>query len=235
MFILYPAMIALDELMTRSVYRFRTVQQSAAELKSKLDWAIEHCSREGAADEHPTTDLIFQLQESHREFEAVLKAELSTSNLFLLDQMSAFDTSTLLVEGHRAFPPDLPQKVPNAVPDFDEAMKCIAFELPTAAAFYLHRANEIVLGSYWDAVSQGEPRPKQQSLGFYLRGLSEKNFGSSFVVAALRDIKDLHRNPTMHADQTLKSVEEALDLQGAIRAAVGAMLRDIPISETDAG
>ena len=53
------------------------------------------------------------------------------------------------------------------------------------------------------------------------------------MISALRDIKDLHRNPTIHADQTLESVEDAINLQGAIRAAIGFMLGGIPEDQTE--
>lgn len=230
---LYPARLALDEFMLRSVYRMRTLPQAAQEFRDLLDWAIEHCQQEDLSNTHPTPDVIFQLQEKHREFEAVLRAEFAAANIYLVSQQSAFDTATLIEVGELAFPNALAAKVPQAVQDLRQAMRCIAFVLPTAAAFHLHRANEIILGEYWDSVSDGKKRPDPQSLGKYIGELESNDFGRPDVISALRDIKNLHRNPTIHADRSLESIEEAIDLQGAIRAAVGAMLSGIPDLEAE--
>jgi hypothetical protein len=93
----------------------------------------------------------------------------------------------------------------------------------------LHRANETVLGRYWDAVTDGMARPKNQTLGAYIDALERGKLGSDTVISSLRDIKNLHRNPIIHADQSLDTSEEAIDLQGAIRAAIGAMTNAVII------
>lgn len=224
---LYPAGIALEELMTRSIYRMRNISNTAQSLKASINDAVVHCRRDGSENEYPTSEIIYQLQEQHREFEAVLKAELGNANLFMVSQKAAFDTATLVEAGYLSFPLALANKVPEAVFDVSEAMKCIAFELPTAAAFHLHRANEIVLGAYWDAVSEGQKRPKSKTLGSYISALEGTSFEDALVVSALKDIKNLHRNPTIHADTNLDDTEQAIDLHGAIRAAIGAMLKSI--------
>lgn len=228
---LYPALFSLDQFTTGSVYRFRTIEQAAIAFRGALNTAIDHCSIEGKSEDIPSTDTMFELQEKHLEFEFVLKAELATENLYLIQQKSAFDTQTLIISGERAFPSDLEAKAPDAIEDLRQGMRCIAFELPTAAAFHMHRANEVVLGYYWDAVTKGEKRPKNQTLGAYIHELEGKKLGPKPLMSALRDIKDLHRNPTIHSDQTLETVEEAINLQGAIRAALGAMLSSIPEME----
>ncbi|MFD0981038.1 hypothetical protein [Tropicimonas aquimaris] len=225
---LYPAHFALRDFMTASVFQIRTLFNPARAFQDDLQIAIEHCRRDGAGSDLPTTDLIFKLQESHREFEAVLKAELSNANIFLALPKAAFDTYALTEAGHRAFSPDISTKIPEVIPDLDFAMKCIAFDLPTAAAFHLHRALEIIIGNYWDHVSDGKDRPKNQTLGSYIHHLEQRIDKNEALIASLRDIKNLHRNPTIHADQTLESTEEAIDLQGGIRAATTIMLREIP-------
>jgi len=118
--------------------------------------------------------------------------------------------------------------VPNAVVDLQQATRCIAFELPTAAGFHLHRANESVIGCYWDVVSDGKPRPKEKNMGVYLRQMEKENFGDEKIRSALKDIKNLHRNPLIHPEHSLDNVDDAIDLMGAIRAVVGSMLKEIP-------
>jgi len=77
-----------------------------------------------------------------------------------------------LVEDETVFFSDsLSLKVPSAIDDLKQAMRCIAFELPTAAGFHLHRANESVLRCYWDSVTGGKARPKNGNMGIYLHEL----------------------------------------------------------------
>jgi len=226
--ILYQARFALEEFMTRSVYKMRTLQKTAQEFRGLLEWAMEHCETKGKANDIPDTNVIFQVQEKHREFEAVLRGEFAAADIYLVMQKSAFDTNTLIEFGELAFPHETGLKTPEALEDLRQAMRCIAFELPTAAAFHLHRANETVLGRYWDSVTKDTPRPKNQTLGSYIGELERLDVGSDIVISALRDIKNLHRNPTIHADSSLETVEEAINLQGAIRAEIGSMLQVIP-------
>ncbi|MGJ8605408.1 MAG: hypothetical protein ACSHXH_14890 [Marivita sp.] len=213
--------------MTRSIFRLRNLQISAGSLHARLVSAIDHCRREGCETDFPATDLMFQLQETHREFEAVLKSELGNLDLYLVQQKSAFDTRTLIEAGELAFPLELKEKVPDAIFDLKEAMKCIAFELPTAAAFHLHRANEIVLATYWDQIMNGKARPK--SMGNYIAQLEKVDGCNQQVLAALKDIKNLYRNPTIHAEQNFASAEQAVDLLGVVRSAISAMMNEITL------
>lgn len=232
---LFPALFALEEFMNRSVYRLRSLDNAANELKIQLNNAIKHCTRENAQNEHPTTDVIFHLQEALREFEAILKAELAHENMYLVQQKAAFDTQTLINFGFLAFPHDLVDKANEAVEDLNSAMRCIAFELPTAAAFHLYRAIEIVLGIYWDAASGGQPRPKNQSIGAYIGEFDKAKLGNAKIISSLKDLKNIHRNPTIHADVSLASGEDAINLQGAVRAAIGYLLDEIPATDPRVG
>jgi hypothetical protein len=87
---------------------------------------------------------VYALTSAANKFEAVLAAELGVTALYVVTKKSGFDTSDLIGNGEVFFPPDLAAKVPEAVKDVQEATKCIAYELPTAAGFHLHRANESV-------------------------------------------------------------------------------------------
>jgi hypothetical protein len=107
--------------------------------------------------------------------------------------------------------------------------KCIAFELPTAAGFHLHRANESILHRYYDAVTGGNPRPTGRNIGDYLAKLREYNVGDARLLTALTDLKDMHRNPLIHPDQTLENIDEAIGLLGSIHNAVVYMLKAIPM------
>lgn len=160
-------------------------------------------------------------------FEAVLQSELAVADAYLVSEKPPYFTVRLIANGEVLFSADVATKVPDALPDLQSAGKCLAFELATACGFHTMRAMEAVLRRYWEVTTGNKPHPKQRSLGVYLRGLEDNKCGDAKVIAALKQIKDLHRNEISHPDQTL-SVTEAISLVGMARSAVDAMLKVIP-------
>lgn len=160
------------------------------------------------------------------EFEAVLKSELAIADAYFVSRKGAYDSTALITNAEQIFHPDLVNKVPKAIIDIREGGKCLAFELSTAAGFHVLRATESVLKVYWDAVSKGKPHPRQKNIGVYLDKMEKDNLGSAKVRAVLKQIKDLHRNPLIHPDETL-ALDDAIGLFGICQSAIGAMLKEI--------
>lgn len=50
--------------------------------------------------------------------------------------------------------------------------------------------------------------------------------------AALKDLKDLHRNPLIHPEHTLESPDEAIALMNGVHTVMVYMLKEIPIVAT---
>lgn len=148
--------------------------------------------------------------------------------LYVVTQKAGYDTAILIENGAACFPEDLATKVPEAIPDIAAATRCIAFELPTAAGFHLHRANESVLRAYWDAVTNGDQRPQSRNIGDYLNQLDAKKVGEDTVKSALRDLKDMHRNPLIHPEHSLDTVDDAIALMNSIHSVPVHMLKAIP-------
>ena len=119
------------------------------------------------------------------------------------------DTSSLLAFGENLFPPELSSKVPEGLPDVREAGKCLAYDLPTSAEFHIFRAVESVLRKYHAHVTGGNSPPKQRNMGVYIKSLIASGKGNPKVIAALQQMKDLHRNPVSHPEAILTQ-EEAL-------------------------
>lgn len=63
----------------------------------------------------------------------------------------------------------------------------------------------------------------------YLNILRTKKLGDPKVLSVLQSIKDLHRNPIMHPEERIASVDEAISLLAAIRASIGYMLDRISV------
>ena len=219
---------ALEPLLARSVFQLKTSAEAGYALLAAIKKAAE--TVKGAEDGSKPLPFMeaYQITSTLKTFEAVLGAELALMPLYLVTQKAGFDTAILIERGAVCFPEELAFKVPAAIRDIEQGTRCIAFDLPTAAGFHLHRANESVLGSYWDVVTKGEARPEQRNMGVYLREMDSRAVGDPKVKAALRDLKDLHRNPLIHPEHSLGSVEEAIALMNSIHTVVLYMLKEIP-------
>jgi hypothetical protein len=225
---LLVAEAALDALVHRTIYKFRTSAQAGVNLLNAVRNLKDKI--EASSDKTKTIDFMdhYTITSALTTYETVLGAELSLIPLYVVTQKSGFDTEILVSNGAACFPSDIWTKVPQAVGDLQQATKCIAFEVFTAAGFHLHRANEAVLQRYWDAVSGGQPRPKSRNMGDYLNELKTKNLGDEKVRAALKDLKDLHRNPLIHPEHSIDSLDEVVSLMSGVHTVIMHMLKEMP-------
>jgi hypothetical protein len=228
---LYVAETALDNLISRSVYSLRTCYAAGQTLLS----TIRRMKQEAEAAEDKDTPVslidVISLTSQLSAFENVLAAELGMMPIYIVSQKAGFDTATLIDLGAKCFPQEIISRVPEAIRDLEMATRCIAFELATASGFHLHRANEAVLHRYWDAVSNGANRPKSRNMGDYLKAMEDKKYGDQKVRSALKDLKDLHRNPLIHPEDNL-SISEAIALMNGIYTVMVHMLKVIPEAQT---
>lgn len=201
-------------------------------LVKELDRASKACRDEDKKDLELTYEIGQPVNARLTEFETLLRAELANANVYAVDKKQAFDTEVIIFFGEAAFPARMAELGDHVVQDAKSAMRCIAFELPTAAAFHLHRLNEVVVGLYWDHVTQ-KPRPKNPTLGAYITELKKEAKPDENVLSALDQIRGLHRNPTMHADYTYATTEEAIALFGIVSSAISYMLSAIPPKPKD--
>lgn len=214
----------LHALLFNSVFQLKIAETLGKNLLTAIEGVILICQdRETDEDkllfhEYQNVSAVFS------EFETVFKAELGRASIFLVTPKNAMDTTALVEAGYLAFPHDLGNVVPEAINDVNQAMSCIAFELPTAAAFHLHRVNEAVLKRYWSALTD-EKIP--HSMGNILEKMNKKELGEERIRSALRDLVRLHRNPTIHPEQSLETVEDAINLYGAVRSIVGFTVKEI--------
>lgn len=225
---LYLAESALNQLLYNSVFQIRTSLMAGERMLA----AIRDMRGKVAAVPDKNADIEFTelwpLQQELTTFEAVLAAEMAMVPLYIVTRKAAFDTALLIDAGRVIFPEELQAKVPSAIPDIEQGTKCIAFALPTAAGFHFHRANESVLKCYWDAVSAGKPRPASNNMGVYLAAMDKDGVGDDRVKSSLRDLKDYHRNPLIHPEHSLESIDEAVALMNAVQNAVVQMLKAVP-------
>jgi hypothetical protein len=240
---LYTAQLWLDNILgAYEVFRLRACWSKGNDLRQRVKTMMEQLDKTGdeALQSSPHGDVnaawgapvgfldAFFMRSAAQEFETLLAAELSVSDLYAVHKKRAFDTTVLAERGAEIFPFELVTKVPDVAHDAAPAGRCLAFELNTACGFHLHRINEAVLRKYFDVVTSGATPPKERTIGAYLREFATLGKGDAKVLDALKSLKDLYRNPLMHPDHIIESTDEAISLHGAIQSVVVHMLKEIP-------
>lgn len=216
------AQIALEGFFNRSLFPGHISREEGGELYTLLKQLYEE------QPQRLTEELAAKIRDALLKFEHFLDAEFKTMSIFLIEPVRGYDTRSLIYNGRVLFPLELESRVPKALLDADAAARCIAFDLPTSAGYHLMRATEAVLREYWDIVTDGAEPPNNRNMGDYLRQMDEKEVGDPKVKAALKDIKDLYRNPLLHPEDNLESVEDAIALLGSVQAAIAKMLVVLP-------
>ena len=169
----------------------------------------------------------YNLSSLYSDFETVLMAEMNVAHTYLVTKKRAFDTGTLIASAEEMLALQISFMFPEAVADIRHAGRCIAFEMGTAAGFHIMRAIELVVRRYWDAVTDGKPRPDRFNIGDYLREMENLGVGAEKTRTILKQIKDLHRNELMHPEMTL-TLDEAIGLFGIAQSAIDSMMKEIP-------
>lgn len=157
------------------------------------------------------------------ELRIVLDAETEGNFAFIVTD-KRIDVKKLLSNPSALMAPNIFKSLPKvAQQDFFEAGKCIAFELPTAAAFHLLRGTESVLREFYCSLVKNR-RVKPLLWGNILKHLSERRKKPPQVLLNnLDNIKNSFRNPTNHPDM-IYNIEEAQDLFGLCIEVVNRMI-----------
>lgn len=180
-----------------------------------------------------TDEHLKKIQSARYEFETVLTPELDQMAVFIALPKRAYDIRALIWSGEKVFDPALLIKAPEVQEDVSAACRCVAFELPTAAVFHLFRATERVVLRYLVSLTGQEPQSSgDKTLGAMISAIEKHANADKKINASLRDLKDLHRNPAIHPEETVKSVDDAIAVLNAIQAPITYMLKVIPEPQT---
>lgn len=231
-FILKNAVEGLNGLFIGNPLGLRASWSKGHELRDICTSTIDSILADSEKMAEPlSADVLSKIKTAFTTFEITFKAELAVANLYAVTPKGAYDTNILAEYGARAFPESLEAKVPEALVDANQAARCLAFELATAAAFHLHRAHEAVVHAYFKNIAPAVQAPERQPLGVWIDAL-EKNGAPKEVIAAIKDINRLHRNPVLHPENALTESEEAIALLGSINTSMRYMLKNIvPVAE----
>jgi len=158
-----------------------------------------------AATEEPDISywLAYEVREAAREFETVLRTECQLMDTYFVSKKGAYSTKDLVDNAHHHIPEPTRSKLEDRTQqDFDQAGKCIAFDVPTAAAFHLLRGTEVVIREYYDLIVPGAKRApdRMRNWGAYIRLLN--NHGAEKkITSLLLHLKDEYRNPVFHPEE----------------------------------
>jgi hypothetical protein len=157
-----------------------------------------------------------------RTFETVMGAQLQSLSMYFVSRKLGYDTPVLIEEAERLLPEEIWKDVPDAIYDVQQAGKCIAFDIPTAAGFHIIRATEAVIRRYYAAAVGSVPKIKNRNWGAYTKRLGEAG-ADPRVTQFLDHIRVTYRNPISHPDAALTPVD-AVFLVGACISAIALMV-----------
>jgi len=163
-------------------------------------------------DHRLTSDEASELNGLMNDVRKTLFAEARGKVAFIVTD-KRIDVDKLLTDVSTLMAPSSFDKLPDiAQYDFKEAGKCIAFELPTAAAFHLLRGTEAVLRHFYCSVVRKDRvelmwGPMVSSLR------SRRKPPPAPLLDNLDNIRRSFRNPTQHPDK-IYDIQEVQDLFG---------------------
>lgn len=151
----------------------------------------------------------------------ILLAELQRIDTYLVSKKGLFSAPSLIEDGAAMLPASLRTLMPQAADvDLKEAGKCLAFGLWTASGFHGLRAVESVTLAYMKKLGV---TPSSRNWGAYVKDLRDAKADPA-VIAVLDQIRQLHRNPLLHPEDSLDEAE-AITLFGIVNSAIGAILK----------
>lgn len=161
-----------------------------------------------------------------KKLEPLLLGELAVQPVYHVWRKRAYDIEALVAEGETLFSAEVRSVLnDDELYNIREAARCLAFEIPTAAAFHLLRCAESIIRRYYEVVVGTLPTPKMRNWGAYIRNLKKCNVDVR-ITSILEQVKDLHRNPVIHPEQRL-DVEEACSLIAIVDSAILVVVRDM--------
>ena len=179
---------------------------------------------------HEFTDAeVGDISASVSQVKTVLNAEYAKVDTYFVEPKGIYSTPDLIERAENALPPRVLSWIGDETKvDLHQAGRCLAFDLPTAAAFHIWRATERVLLKY--RLAWVKKPTKSRNWKSYIIDL-EKTSANAKVLRVIDQIRDLHRNPTMHPDAFL-TVDDAVTLLGIAASVIIAMVSDLPASQS---
>lgn len=162
------------------------------------------------------------------KLDATLDAELQLKSAYVVTS-KRFPLEYLLITPSALFATNVFNKLPELSKyDFSEACKCVAFNLPTAAAFHLMRGTEGVLRFYYSSIIKRN-KLKRLMWGDIVNDLRKRrNPPSKTLLDSLDNIRVNFRNPTQHPEAKY-DLDEVQDLLSLSIEVTNRLIRDLNV------
>lgn len=215
----------IDKVLARlKEYELPVTQRAASELYEFRDKLAKSVSKHTL-----TADESLKLGEIMQDVRKTLSAESKGKVAFIVTD-KRIDVNKLLSDVPGLMAPGVFNSLPEiAKHDFMEAGKCIAFELPTAAAFHLLRGTESVLRELYCSIVR---KRRVELLWYHMVGSLRKR--RTPLPAPLLDhldhIRQNFRNPTQHPEK-IYDIQEVQNLFHLCVDAVDRMVKLITKSQ----
>jgi hypothetical protein len=159
---------------------------------------------------------------SVNEFEAVLEAQTPREHTYTVEQLRGFSMPILVDRAEENFPKSAILSIGDeALKDIQQAGRCLAFELPTAAGIHMMRAFEKVFRRYYKSVTGSDPA--RTDLRTLIQNLNKRPDADPKTLHIVDQIRDLHRNPLAHT--VFLEMDEAVELFDIAKSAITAMAK----------
>ena len=162
-YIFWQARLSLDEIYKQRSLNFTTpaafrlYKAITAIIPVNWDelWAI-YQTKTAEPEEPIGIWLVNEVREAAKEFETVLRNECQMMDTYFISKKGTYSTKDLVENAHHQIPePSRSALSDQSKFDFDQAGRCIAFDVHTAAAFHLLRGTETVIREYYELIVPG--------------------------------------------------------------------------------
>jgi len=161
-----------------------------------------------------------------KEFDTVFKNDVPSMTVFSAEKKGIYSTLDLIDHADDHFPAWAAKNLPaQARTDILAAGRCLAFNVPTATAFHVWRALEVVFGEYFVVLTGKtfEEVPGSRNWGAYIKALNGAGADKK-ITGNLDHIREEYRNPVMHPNINV-SPEEAFSLFGVGVSAISQLMQ----------
>ena len=216
---------------------FGTCKRVAGEFLVAInDWVSTYAMVNGQYSSDKFDEELFSYQwggmsKKLGAFKSVFEAECHEVDVYSVGQIAIYKTRDLVANASQAIAEDFRNGMSSeALKEFDDAGRCLAFDLPTACGFHALRGTELVMDDYLKAFGVTK---RLVSWNEYIKAAEEltasKGAGpkpSKKVTAMLDRMRSLDRNPLMHPRDELDTAS-AGQLFSLAAITVAEMVKDM--------
>jgi hypothetical protein len=209
------AIHVLDHITLGDILELQATKHRAAQLLEFLRSVMTH--------DPLTPSEVTTIREGLADLTRCLHDELEAMPVYLASQLRAYSMPLLVEHAEQVLDADCLKKIPKgASQDVNQAGRCLAFELPTAAGFHVMRAFEKVFRCFYKKIAGTDPGHRDvYHLIVTLRKHPNANQKTLDVIDQVR----AHRNSTAH--EAFPSIDEAIELFDIGKSAIVMMARDL--------